>query len=54
MNNNLIKGRFMKLTALISFPLSTEVVVVDTTGLSSNFRNRILQIAEENNYKGKE
>eukprot|EP00026_Physarum_polycephalum_P002331 Phypoly_transcript_02337.p1 GENE.Phypoly_transcript_02337~~Phypoly_transcript_02337.p1 ORF type:complete len:896 (+),score=147.50 Phypoly_transcript_02337:82-2769(+) len=42
---------FAKLKAVTSFPVNTEVVVIDSTGLSPTFRSRVLQVAEENNYK---
>lgn len=39
-----------KLRALTSYPINTEFVVVDSTGLSKDFRDDIKKIAEENNY----
>jgi predicted kinase len=41
---------FEKLKAVTSFPVNAEFVIVDTTGLSEEFRARIRDIAFENNY----
>lgn len=37
--------------AVTSYPQNAEFVIVDTTGLSSDFRKEIIQIARENNYR---
>ncbi|RAU98878.1 metallophosphoesterase [Paenibacillus sp. YN15] len=42
---------FEKLKAATSFPVNAEFVVVDTTGLSEDFRARVKEIAHQNNYK---
>ncbi|UFJ41725.1 ATP-binding protein [Brevibacillus humidisoli] len=39
-----------KLRAVTSFPINAEFVVVDTKGLSEEFRNQVCHIAEQNNY----
>lgn len=41
---------FAKLKAVTSFPVNAEYVVVDTTGLSDEFRNQVLEVAKTNNY----
>lgn len=41
---------FERLKAVTSFPLNAEFVVVDTTGLSEEFRAKVREIAQENNY----
>jgi predicted kinase len=41
---------FEKLRAATSFPINAEFVIVDTTGLSEEFRNKVIQIAKENHY----
>lgn len=42
---------FEQLKAATSFPVNAEFVVVDTTGLSEDFRAKVKEIAYENNYK---
>jgi len=39
-----------KLRAVTSFPINAEFVIVDTKGLSEEFRNQVCQIAEQNHY----
>lgn len=39
-----------ELNAAISYPVNNEIVVVDTTGLSDKFRQRIISIAQKNCY----
>ncbi|MFF2531376.1 metallophosphoesterase [Brevibacillus sp. NPDC058079] len=39
-----------KLRAVTSFPINAEFVIVDTKGLSEEFRNQVCKIAELNNY----
>lgn len=39
-----------QLDAYTSYPINTEVVVVDTKGLAKEFRQQILDIANKNNY----
>ncbi|MFC3746395.1 metallophosphoesterase [Paenibacillus sp. GCM10012306] len=41
---------FERLKLVTSFPINAEFVVVDTTGLSENFRAKVKEIARENNY----
>lgn len=41
---------FTKLRMVTSFPINSEFIVVDTTGLSEAFREQILEIAKENHY----
>lgn len=41
---------YNQLDALTSYPVNTEVVFVDSTHISAPSRNKILQIAEKNNY----
>lgn len=41
---------FQKLTMVTSFPVNAEFVVVDTTGLSEDFRAKVREIAQVNNY----
>jgi predicted kinase len=41
---------FTKLKAVTSFPVNAEFVIVDTTGLSEEFRKQVLDIAKENHY----
>lgn len=39
-----------KVRALTSYPINTDFVIVDSTGLSADFRKNIKEIASENNY----
>jgi predicted kinase len=39
-----------KVRALTSYPINTEFVVIDSTGLSKDFRDDIKKIADDNNY----
>ncbi|WP_053374118.1 metallophosphoesterase [Paenibacillus sp. FJAT-27812] len=41
---------FEKLRLVTSFPINAEFVVVDTTGLAEDFRAKVKDIANENNY----
>lgn len=41
---------FTKLKAVTSFPVNAHYVIVDTTGLSEDFRNKVKDIARDNNY----
>ncbi|MGO4183419.1 metallophosphoesterase [Paenibacillus sp. TAF43_2] len=41
---------FEKLRLVTTFPINAEFVVVDTTGLSEDFRARVREVAKENNY----
>jgi len=41
---------FEKLRLVTTFPINAEFVVVDTTGLSEDFRARVKEIAKDNNY----
>ncbi len=41
---------FEKLKAVTSFPINAEFVIIDTTGLSEEFRNQVASIAKQNNY----
>ncbi len=41
---------FEKLRLVTAYPINAEFVVVDTTGLSEDFRARVKAIANENNY----
>jgi hypothetical protein len=41
----------LKLKLVTSFPINAEFVIVDTTGLSEQFRKGIVEIARENNYR---
>jgi len=41
---------FTKLRAVTSYPINSEFVILDTTGLSETFRNNVIEIAKENNY----
>jgi len=40
-----------KYRAAVSFPISTEIVVIDTTGMDEKFRELVLNIGKENGYK---
>lgn len=41
---------FTKLKAVTSFPVNADFVILDTTGLSEEFRKQVSDIAKENNY----
>lgn len=41
---------FTKLRMVTSFPINAEFIVVDTTGLSEDFREEVIEIAKENSY----
>ncbi|MFD2611280.1 metallophosphoesterase [Paenibacillus gansuensis] len=41
---------FEKLRMVTSFPVNAEFVIVDTTGLAEDFREKVRKIAAENNY----
>lgn len=41
---------FEKLRMVTSFPIHAEFIVLDTTGLSEDFRAKVREIAHENNY----
>ncbi|NBI29876.1 metallophosphoesterase [Chengkuizengella marina] len=41
---------FEKLKMVTSFPVNAEFVIVDTTGLSEDFRAKVKNVAHENNY----
>ncbi|QHW31839.1 metallophosphoesterase [Paenibacillus rhizovicinus] len=41
---------FERLKLVTSFPVNAEFVVVDTTGLAEDFRGKVRDIAQENNY----
>ncbi|NEN84027.1 metallophosphoesterase [Paenibacillus elgii] len=41
---------FEKLKMVTSYPVNAEFVIVDTTGLSEDFRAKVREIAHENNY----
>lgn len=40
-----------KLKAAIAFPISSEFVIVDTTGMNDTFRKEIRKLAEQNEYR---
>lgn len=42
---------FTKLNSVTKFPINADFVIVDTTGLSETFRNRVLDISKENHYQ---
>ncbi len=42
---------YEKLRLVTSFPINAEFVVVDTTGLTEDFRSKVRDIAAENNYR---
>jgi len=44
------KMLFTKLDLLTTYPINAEHIIVDTTGLSEEFRNDVLEIASKNNY----
>lgn len=41
---------YNRLRNFSSYPVNKEVIIVDSTGLSPDFRNKVARIAEENNY----
>jgi len=41
---------FTKLDAVTTYPINAEFVILDTTGLSEQFRNDVIEIARKNNY----
>lgn len=41
---------FEKLKMVTSFPINAEFVIVDTTGLAEDFRERVREVARANNY----
>jgi predicted kinase len=41
---------YTKLRAVTSYPVNSDVVIVDTTGLAKEFRQDVIDIANENNY----
>ncbi|MFX3635889.1 MAG: metallophosphoesterase [Candidatus Pristimantibacillus sp.] len=41
---------FDKLRMITSFPINAEFIVVDTIGLTEDFRNKVRDVAQENNY----
>lgn len=41
---------FTELDARTSYPINNKHIVIDTTGLSQNFRAKVLEIAKKNNY----
>ena len=41
---------FTKLDMVTSYPINAEYVILDTTGLSDEFREQVLEIADKNNY----
>ncbi|MCD9020210.1 metallophosphoesterase [Cohnella silvisoli] len=41
---------FEKLKMVTSFPINAEFVVVDTIGLTEDFRTKVREVAQENNY----
>nr|WP_232243020.1 metallophosphoesterase [Paenibacillus sp. GSMTC-2017] len=41
---------FERLKLVTSFPINAEFVVVDTTGLAEDFRNKVRDVARESNY----
>jgi predicted kinase len=40
-----------KLECLVTYPVNTEVVIVDSTALREDFRNKIVELAKKNFYK---
>jgi predicted kinase len=42
---------FRKLKLVTSFPINADFVVVDTTGLSEDFRKRVIETARDNQYR---
>lgn len=42
---------FRKLELVTSYPINAEFVIVDTTGLSVQFRKDVVKIAQKNNYR---
>lgn len=41
---------YQKLEGVTSYPINAEFVIVDTTGLSKKFRDKIISISKNNNY----
>lgn len=41
---------YNKLTNLTTYPVNAGVIILDSTGLSKEFRDKIVQIAKQNNY----
>jgi predicted kinase len=41
---------FTKLRTVTSYPVNADAIIVDTTGLTKEFRNEVLQIAKEKGY----
>jgi len=41
---------FQKLSAVTSYPIHAEFVIVDTTGLSEDFREQVMNIAQQHHY----
>ena len=41
---------FNKIDAVTSYPINSQVVIVDTTGLSKEFRQNLINISKKNNY----
>jgi predicted kinase len=44
------KLMYTKLEALMSFPITAELIVIDTTGLSDTFRNEMIDFGKKYNY----
>lgn len=44
------KMLFTKLDLVTQYPINAEFVILDTTGLSDEFRNQVLDVATKNNY----
>jgi predicted kinase len=42
---------FHKLQAVTTFPINADFVIVDTTGLTEDFRKKIIQIAKDQHYR---
>lgn len=41
---------YFKLKQIMSFPLKSEIIIVDTTGLSEEFRNDLISLTKEKHY----
>ncbi len=41
---------FTKLDLLTTYPINAEYIILDTTGLSDEFRDQVLEVASKNNY----
>lgn len=41
---------FTKLDLLTTYPINAEYIILDTTGLSEEFRSKVLEIGKKNNY----